>query len=124
MLGLPGMAFIVGARLAFGPWLGFVCGWAGGVLAVSVPFLIVRAGRRPDSPPWRPRWKWLLRLFDGIETRPVRAIATLRLFFWFSQPLTYALAVTNVRARDYVLGCAIGAVPVVIVGNLATGWFL
>ena len=34
LIGLPGMAFVIGGRLAFGPYLGFVVGFGGGMLAV------------------------------------------------------------------------------------------
>jgi hypothetical protein len=50
-------------------------------------------------------------------------VILLRLAFWFNLPLTYALAVAPIRARDYAVGCAIALVPVVTAANLATGWF-
>jgi uncharacterized membrane protein YdjX (TVP38/TMEM64 family) len=123
MVGLPGMAFVVGARLAFGPWLGFALGYGGGMIAVLAPFTLVRLTRRQQKTPWRPHNRWLRRAVDNVETRPVRAVIALRLVFWFNQPLSYALGVTPIRPRDYAQGCALGLLPIVAAGNLATGWF-
>ena len=51
--------------------------------------------------------KWMGRL----ETQPIRTIALLRLFLLFSPPLNYALALSRVRFRDYLLGSALGLLP-------------
>ena len=122
VMGLPGMAFVVGARLAFGPWLGFACGYVGGLGCVMFPLVIARLWRR--SKPWLPKNRWIARAFEKVETHPVRAVIGLRLVFWFNQPIGYALGAGTIRARSYATGCAIAVVPVVAVGNLATGWFL
>ena len=124
LVGLPGMAFVIGARLAFGTWLGLACGYVGGVCAVTMPFVVARLLKRRAAEPWRPKQKVLQKLFDLLETHPLRAMILIRLFFWFNPPVSYALALTTVRFRDYVLGGAIALVPVVTAGNLATGWFL
>jgi uncharacterized membrane protein YdjX (TVP38/TMEM64 family) len=123
LVGLPGMAFVVGARLAFGPWLGFALGYGGGMAAVMVPFALVRLARRQQQTPWQPKNRWLRRAVENVETRPVRAVIALRLVLWFNQPLSYALGVTPIRARAYAQGCALALLPIVAAGNLATGWF-
>jgi uncharacterized membrane protein YdjX (TVP38/TMEM64 family) len=43
---------------------------------------------------------------------------------WFNPPISYALALSSVKFRDYALGSAIALAPVVALGNLATGWFV
>lgn len=112
MFGLPGMAFVLGARLAFGPWLGFVLAYGGGLLAVTVPFVSARALRR-GAVPWRPRGRLVGRAFAKLETHPRTAVIGLRLILWFNSALTYALAVSPIRTRDYVLSCAVALAPVV-----------
>jgi uncharacterized membrane protein YdjX (TVP38/TMEM64 family) len=124
LIGLPGTAFVVGARLAFGTWVGLACGYVGGVCAVCVPFLVARLLRRQAAEPWRPKQKLLARAFDQLETHPVRAMIVIRLFLWFNPPISYALALSPVKFRDYALGSAIALAPVVALGNLATGWFV
>ncbi len=124
MVGLPGMAFVVGARLAFGMWVGLACGYVGGMCAVLAPFLAARLLRRNAAKPWRPRAKLFDRAFNQLETHPIRAMIILRLFLWFNPPVSYALALGPVRFRDYAIGSAIALAPVVALGNLATGWFV
>ena len=113
MIGLPGMAFVVGARLAFGPWAGFALAYGGGLLAVTVPFAGARALRAGNAPPWRPKGKLAARAFAKIETHPRTAMIALRLILWFNSALTYTLAFSPVRTRDYVLSCAVALAPVV-----------
>jgi uncharacterized membrane protein YdjX (TVP38/TMEM64 family) len=123
-VGLPGMAFVIGARLAFGPWVAFGVGYTGGVLAVTLPFVVARRLRRAGTDPWRPKQRLLARAFELLETHPFRAILVLRLFLWFNPPLSYALAFTPIGFRTYFAACAIALVPVVAIGVIATSWFL
>jgi uncharacterized membrane protein YdjX (TVP38/TMEM64 family) len=122
MVGLPGMAFVIGARLAFGPWLGFALGYGGGVLAIAVPFLSTRALRRADVAPWRPRGPRVGRLFAQLESRPIAVVAALRLILWFNAAVTYALAMSGIRTRDYLIGSAAALLPVVAAANFVSGW--
>jgi uncharacterized membrane protein YdjX (TVP38/TMEM64 family) len=121
-IGLPGMAFVVGARLAFGPWHGFALGYIGGILAMTIPFIGARALRRGDLPPWRPKGPRIGKLFAQLERRPLMVVIVLRLILWFNSALTYALAMSAIRTRDYILGCAIALAPVVAIANFVSGW--
>lgn len=123
-VGLPGMAFVVGGRLAFGPYLGFALGFGGGLVAVTLPFVAARVLRRRAAEPWRPRHRLLRRAYDLLETHPLAAVVLLRLVLWFNPPLSYALALTPVRLRDYVAGCAIALAPVVAAAMIVSGWFV
>ena len=123
-VGLPGMAFVIGGRLAFGPYLGFAVGFGGGMLAVTVPFVIARRVRRAGASPWRPRQRHLQRAFEMLETHPFRAVLALRLVLWFNPPLSYALAFTTLPLRIYLAACAVALAPVVTIAMVATGWFL
>jgi uncharacterized membrane protein YdjX (TVP38/TMEM64 family) len=123
-IGLPGMAFVIGGRLAFGPYLGFVVGFGGGMLAVTVPFLVARRFRRAGTNAWRPKQRHLLRMFEMLETHPFRAVLALRLLLWFNPPLSYALAFTTLPLRTYLAACAVALAPVVTIAMIATGWFM
>ncbi len=123
-LGLPGMAFVIGGRLAFGPYVGYAVGLGGGLLAVTVPFVLARRLRRAGSRPWRPTQRHLARAFAMLETHPFRAVLILRLVLWFNSPLSYALAFTTLPLRTYVLGCLCALGPVVAIAMVATGWFV
>jgi uncharacterized membrane protein YdjX (TVP38/TMEM64 family) len=122
--GLPGMVFVIGGRLAFGPYVGFVVGYVGGVLGTAAPFVMARLLRRAVAEPMRPRNKWVARAFDQVEHHPIRAVVVMRLIVWFNAPLSYALALTEIRLRDYVAGCALALLPVVALAMVATGWFV
>ncbi len=122
-VGLPGMAFVIGGRLAFGPYVGFAVGFGGGMLAVTVPFVVARRMRRAGADPWRPTQRHLRRMFDMLETHPFRAVLVLRLVLWFNPPLSYGLAFTTLRLRTYVAACALALAPVVTIAMVATGWF-
>lgn len=125
LLHLPGMVFIVVARLVFGPSLGFVLGYGGAVFAVTVSFLVARqlvAAARSSTEPWRPRWKFAQRALDRLEAHPVQTVALLRLVLWLAPPLSYALASSNLRVRDHVVGSAVGLFAPVLVAVLLSGY--
>lgn len=124
MVGLPGMAFVVGARLAFGPELGFVLGYATGVLACTVPFVAARFVRKAGGATWQPKQRHVRRAFELVETHPLPAVIALRLVLWFNPPLSYALALTSIRLRTYVAACAIALAPVVAIAVVVVGWLV
>jgi uncharacterized membrane protein YdjX (TVP38/TMEM64 family) len=122
MIGLPGMMFVIGGRLAFGAETGFALGYGGGVLACVVPFAAARRLRGGGAAPWQPGNRHLRRAFAMVESHPLRTVVLLRLVLWFNPPLSYALAMTGVPARAYVTGCALALAPVVGLAVFATGW--
>lgn len=124
LLHLPGMAFVVAARLVFGASVGFALGYVGAVFAVTVSFVVARqlvSAARATDEPWRPRWRFLQRALDRLESHPVQTIALLRLVLWLAAPLSYALASSRVRVRDQVLGSALGLFAPVLVAVLLGG---
>ena len=123
-IAMPGMAFVIGGRLAFGPWVGFGVGYVGGLLAVTLPFLIARRLRKAGADPWQPKQKLLARAMAEVEHHPFRTVLVLRLMVWFNSVASYALAFAPIPARTYVAACAIALVPVVALGVAATSWFL
>lgn len=123
-IGLPGMAFVIGGRLAFGPYVGFAVGYGGGLLAVSLPFLVARRLRGAGRDPWRPKHRLLARAFDMVKTHPFRAVVALRILLWFNPPLSYALAFMPMPAPTYIAACAVALAPVVAAAMIATSWVL
>lgn len=118
---LPGILFVVAARVVFGPTVGLALGYAGAVLALTGSFAMARGlvrAARATREPWQPKIRVLRRAFETLEAHPVRNVAILRAVFWLSPPLTYALAATKIRLRDHVLGCALGLIPPVVAANL------
>ena len=105
---VPGMLFIGAAALAWGQGGGAVVGLAGAVIAVTASFIVVRSvgGKLLDDV----QKPWLRKIMAKLEARPVRTIALLRLVMWLAPPLNYALAMSGVTLRQYVVGSAIGLV--------------
>jgi len=122
LLHLPGILFIVGARIIYGPFLGFGAAYVAGLFSVCVSFWIVRGvgGQQLQ----RVRWSPMKRALARVDRSPIRAIAIMRTFVSVSPPLNYALAMSNVRFRDYFLGSAAGLViPVAFVVFLSEAVF-
>lgn len=103
---IPGLLFVSAAPFLFPApeawWLSLLAG----NLAVNLNFAVVRriggANKLELTQPWAQR------LFDQLERRPLRAVALLRLVFSMFPPLTGALALTPVSARDHALATALG----------------
>ena len=122
---VPGAAFLVGARVAYGPGMGFVWAYLGALAAITLSFVVVRAvgGRALDEI----RWKPMRTMLDKLDERPVRTVVALRSVLMLAPPLNYALAMSRVRFRDYFVGSAIGlAAPVaawVFLSDVVLSWF-
>ena len=112
LVGLPGMAFLAASFLAYGTTFGFVVALVGSMVAITISFLLVRfTGGTALATVERPLIK---RALAHLDRRPVGTVAVLRLIFWLAPPLNYALALTALRLRDYLVGSFLGLVPVVL----------
>lgn len=125
LIHLPGMLFVVAALLAWGRTDGAIIALVGGLLACTSSFVIVRAvGGTPLA---EPRHPWVRQILGHLDRRPIPVIAALRIGFQFSPPVNYALAMSSVRLRDYVLGSALGLVPfmfgVALLFEQVVAWF-
>lgn len=115
---VPGFVFIGAAILAYGRLAGGVLGYVGALAAVAVAFLVVRGiGGQALGVIRRPL---VVKMLAHVDDRPVLAVAGLRSVLWMTPALTYALALTRVRFRDYMVGSALGlALPIGLMS-----WFL
>jgi uncharacterized membrane protein YdjX (TVP38/TMEM64 family) len=122
---LPGSILTAGAGLAYGPWLGTLLVSPVSVAAATASFLLGRTvargwiSRRAGADP-------RFRAIDAaIGQRGFQIVMLLRLspVLPFSV-LNYALGLTGVRLRDYVLGSFVGMLPgtflYVYLGSLVT----
>ncbi|MCA9219280.1 MAG: TVP38/TMEM64 family protein [Planctomycetales bacterium] len=120
LLHVPGMVFVAAAIFLYGRFAGGGLALIGAVTAVTFSFVLVRAvGGKALGEIERPLMKKLL---AHIDQRPIRVVAMLRLIFWMLPPLNYALALTNVRLRDYVLGSTLGLLIPVGVAAFCFEW--
>jgi uncharacterized membrane protein YdjX (TVP38/TMEM64 family) len=114
LLYVPGTVFLVAAVLAWGRLAGGVIAFVASMLAVTATFVLVRgAGGKPLGESKRP---WLRRMLAGLDAHPIWVVFVLRLIFWTSPPVNYALGLSSLRLRDHTIGSALGLVlPVVSV---------
>ena len=106
---LPGLLFIAVAVLAYGRTMGAVVALGGAVVAISVTFFVVRrfggsALAEIESP-------LLRRMLSQLDTRPLRSVILLRAVFGVAPVLNYALALSSLGYRDYLIGSVIGMAP-------------
>lgn len=112
----PGLAFVAVGTLAFGWPIGAPLSFFGAVLAVCVNFLFGRiVGGKALGDIQHPRMK---RLLDGLDSRPIRTVIILRSLFIMMPLLNYALAFSNIRFRDYLIGSSIGLVLPILAASL------
>jgi uncharacterized membrane protein YdjX (TVP38/TMEM64 family) len=124
LMQVPGVVFIIAARAAWGPTLGFFGAYVGAVMSATFVFVLVRAigGRPLGEITWAPA----RRILAGLERRPVLTIAALRAVMMLAPPLNYAFALSPIRQRHHLLGSAIGLVLpvglVVFLSEVALRW--
>ncbi len=122
LIHVPGLVFVAAGVLAYGQVQGGALSYLAGVASMTVSFLVVRgvsgqALAEIDKP-------WLKRAMQWVDARPVTTIAALRAVLLLSPPLNYALALSSVRLREYVLGSALGLIPPILVAVLAFDWVI
>lgn len=105
---LPGIVFVLAARAAWGPVLGFGIAYVGALCAVSVSFCVLRAAAGRGDAPTKPLPAWVSRATERLATRPQLTVAVLRVLLALSPPLNIALAMTSLRPRDHLVGSAVG----------------
>ena len=122
LLYLPGLVFLVAAVLAWGELLGAGIAYVAALLTVVVSFVLVRsAGGNLLGESPRPLVR---RVLSTLDAHPIRAVFILRLVFWSSPPLNYALALTSLSFRNHLIGSALGLVLPVVGVALFTDWAL
>jgi uncharacterized membrane protein YdjX (TVP38/TMEM64 family) len=105
---IPGMVFVLAGILIYGQVVGFGLAWMASVVSVCFSFVVVR--RLGGTPLANVEKPWVKRILGRLNAQPIRTVVVLRLVLWLAPPLNYALALTNVRFRDYLIGSALGLI--------------
>lgn len=105
---IPGMVFVVAGILVYGKVVGFGLAWLASIVSVGFSFVVVR--RLGGTPLGQVEKPWLKRILSRLDAHPIRTVLVLRLILWLAPALNYALALTNVRFRDYLIGSALGLI--------------
>jgi len=104
VVAFPGMVLVGLAAVGLsGPGAAVVSG-GGALLYVTGPFVVGRylRPREARSP------GWVRTLLKHVDRHPVLVVAGLRLLGQLSSPISYGLAATDIRFRDYLAGSALG----------------
>ena len=122
LLQLPGTGFVAVALLAWGGFTGALVAYLGGMVAITVNFLIVRKlGGQVLTEIKNPLVR---RLLGMLETYPIRTVVITRILVLFNPPINYAFAMSSLSLRDFVLGSMIGILPPLFFLGLMSEWFL
>jgi uncharacterized membrane protein YdjX (TVP38/TMEM64 family) len=115
---VPSWVFIGVATLLWGALLGGLVCYVSALITITIGFFVVRqVGGEALAAVERP---WMKRVLARLEERPVVTVILLRVTPLFLTPaVSYALALTPLRYRDFLLGSAIGVVPGIVL--IATG---
>jgi uncharacterized membrane protein YdjX (TVP38/TMEM64 family) len=119
-LHIPEIVLIAIGGVVFGSVNGFLLGWIGSVAGSTCSFLIARYFMR-DVVQWAmlSRFERIQALDDRLARQGFRTILVLRLVLFMAPPLNWAIGVTRIRLRDYVLGSALGVVPCIAITSYA-----
>ena len=116
-VGLPGVAFMVPASVVWSAPTAIALSWIGNMGASFIAFAFARwvardwtQARLPDR----------LRAWDErLAVGGVRQVTVLRLFTGQITPADWLLGVSSVRIRPFLIGTAIGIIPLIVIVVLA-----
>ena len=106
LIQVPGWVFLAAAVLTLGQFWGAMATYLAASTACWVTFVLIRllggnALRSFEGP-------LAQRLFARLDTHPVQSMALLRLLFQTAPALNYALAMSGVGLRSYLIGTLLG----------------
>lgn len=106
LIQIPGWLFLAAAVLTLGRGMGGIATYVAASISCVATFLIIRfvggdALRRLDS-------RIALTLLARLDIRPVASIVLLRMLFQTVPALNYALAMSGIRFRPYLIGTLLG----------------
>lgn len=106
LIQIPGWLFLAAAVLALGRLWGGIATYIAACISCTFTYFTIRlmggnALRELDN-------TLAKRLLNGLDKRPILSISALRMLFQTVPALNYALALSGVRFRDYLLGTLFG----------------
>lgn len=112
IMNIPGTVFMILSIVLFGYWTGAVLSYFGGFSGAMATFYIGRAmGGQALSEIKNIRIRSLL---QRAEDYPIRTLVFLRILVQLSPFIGYALALTKIKPRSYIIGNAISIIIPVI----------
>jgi uncharacterized membrane protein YdjX (TVP38/TMEM64 family) len=115
-LGVPGMIFMLTAIIVWPPWLAFLMNWLGAIAAGTVGFGYARYMGRDWVAAHLP--ERIRRFETAINQRSIRTVIVIRLLFFLAPPAHWALGLSPVSFRDFMIGSAVGFIPAMLLVSL------
>lgn len=106
LIQIPGWIFLAAAVLTLGKTSGGLATYVAASTSCVVTFLVIKTIggdflRQLDN-------KLAIRIFQRLDAHPIRSIAVLRTLFQTAPALNYALALSGIKFRQYLIGTLIG----------------
>jgi|GEM_PF-1623068 len=115
-LAVPGILFVLGGLLAFGPVLGVPVVLFGSACAGTfATWWMGKVGGRAKGPPASPIAR---RIQKRLHDRPIAAVAALRMFTRLAPPAHMLLALAGVSPAQNFIGTLVGMAPRVILAAI------
>ena len=106
LIQIPGWVFLAAAVLALGKTEGFAATYVAACVSCAFTFLAVRYVGQDALRQIRNRLA--VRILAHLDARPIRSIVLLRTFFQTLPVVNYALALSGVGFRKYMVGTMLG----------------
>ncbi len=108
----PELLLVGTGGLLFGPVRGFVYAWVAAMIGTATAFLLVRyTAQAWAQRALRQRFPRLRALDQRLHHNGLALVLVLRVLLFLSPPLNWALGASRVRLGDYLLGTALGVLP-------------
>lgn len=108
LMSVPGAVFLVFAILTYGYLGGISLSYLAAILCAMINFLFARfIGGKALS---EIKNKRIQKVLSKVETHPIQTICWLRVFMLLSPVVNYAMALTNIKSRQFFIGNAIGMI--------------
>ena len=113
LLQIPGWIFLVASISALGKVHGATLTYLAANISCLISFLIV--GKLGDNALRQVDNNYAKKLLSNLDQAPLKSMVTLRIIFQTFPPINYALALSGVSVKNYILACIIGLpVPIMI----------
>lgn len=106
LIQIPGWLFLAAAVLTLGRGYGGLATYVAACVSCVAAFFLIRfiggdALRQLDN-------RVVARILRHLDRQPIRSVLLARLLFQTAPPLNYALALSGVKFRDYLIGTLLG----------------
>jgi uncharacterized membrane protein YdjX (TVP38/TMEM64 family) len=113
LIQIPGLIFVAVAVLSYGRLEGAVLSHLTAVLSVCISFALARfMGGKALAGIELP---WVGRVMENLKDRPIQTVAILRATLVLAPPVNYALGLSSIKFRDYLIGSVVGLIPPILI---------